>query len=129
MPSVSELLSAGRLQEAEWHIRRGDRSPLSLDGLAQRLGTRLNPQLFFVSPGYYAPFSDWHEAQSLCAQAYESDSVIQRYRDVASTSISHNPSSLPISPYTIRQLAALQHAWLSTGRPNTIGSLCRPCRF
>lgn len=60
--SVDSLLAAGRLQEAEWHMRRGAPASVSLDALAQHLETQLLPNSFFVSPGYYAPLPSWAEA-------------------------------------------------------------------
>ena len=48
--SVAELFSAGRLQEAEWLMRRGASAPLSLGQLAERLGTNLAHGPFLFPP-------------------------------------------------------------------------------
>lgn len=118
--SVEALLAAGRLQEAEWHMRRGAPASLSLEALAQRLGTQLSPHSFFVSPGYYAPLPSWAEAEHYCGQAYQAASVVERYRRAARQAQSQSHSSQPIGPYAIRQLAALQHAWIALGRPSLL---------
>lgn len=113
--SVAELFSAGRLQEAEWLMRRGASAALSLGQLAERLGTHLDPEPFFVSPGYYAPLPSWAEAEACCGDAYQATSVIERYRC--------QPIADPnqaIGAYTIRQLAAFQHVWLALGQPTTL---------
>jgi len=113
--SVAELFSAGCLQEAEWLMRRGASAPLSLGQLAKRLGTRLDPEPFFVSPGYYAPLPSWAEAEAFCGDAYQATSVIDRYQ--------RQPASDPnqaIGAYTIRQLAAFQHVWLALGQPASL---------
>jgi len=110
--SVDSLLAAGRLQEAEWHMRRGAPASLSLDALAQHLETQLLPNSFYVSPGYYAPLPSWARAEVCCGEAYQATSVIERYR--------RQPIADPnqaIGAYTIRQLAALQHVWLVLGQP------------
>ena len=114
---VSDLLASGRLQEAEWHMRRGAKAPLDLIQLAEYLGTQLDPKSFFVSPGYYAPLPSWEEACRCCGQAYEAASVVERYRSAAHQASAQN-KSLQIGPYAMRQLAAIQHAWLDLGRPN-----------
>ena len=119
-PSVEALLAAGRLQEAEWLMRRGAPAPLDLSQLAQRLGTRLPADPFFVSPGYYAPLLNWAEAERCCGQAYQADSVLDRYSTAARQAQSQPNPQLPIGPYAIRQLAALQHAWLALGRPSPL---------
>jgi len=113
--SVDSLLAAGRLQEAEWHIRRGAPASLSLDALAQHLETQLLHNSFFVSPGYYAPLPSWAEAEACCGDAYQASSVVDRYR--------RQPTAEPnqaIGAYTIRQLAAFQHVWLALGQPATL---------
>lgn len=112
IPSVADLLAAGRLQEAEWLMRRGASAPLSISELAQHLHTQLARDLFFVSPGYYAPLPNWAEAERCCGDAYQAISVVERYRK----QLQSKPSQL-IGAYTIRQLAALQHAWLELGQP------------
>ena len=86
-PTVADLLSAGRLQEAEWLMRRGAPSPLDLTELAKQLGTKLAPEPFFLSPGYYAPLPSWEEASRCCGQAYQAASVVERYRYAATQSI------------------------------------------
>jgi putative methyltransferase (TIGR04325 family) len=118
--TVEHLLSSGRLQEAEWLIRRGVASPLTVQQLAQQLGTSLAHEPFFVSPGYYAPLSNWAEAQACCGDAYQAASVVSRYRLAARQTIAQRIPQLVIDPYTMRQLAALQHAWLALGRPSTL---------
>ena len=118
--SISSLLSAGRLQEAEWLMRRGHDSPLSIYDLASRLGTRLNPDHFFVSPGYYAPLNSWSEVEQLCGQAYESSSVINRYKLRAHNDREDHLIPRVIDPYSIRQLAALHHVWFSCGQPESL---------
>jgi len=115
--SVPQLLSAGRLQEAEWLMRRGGEAPLSLKQLAQRLGTRLSSEPFFVSPGYYAPLPSWVEAERCCGEAYHAASVVERYQQVARLALSQQNTLSPLSPYTIRQLAALHHTWMALNRP------------
>ena len=113
--SVAELFSAARLQEAEWLMRRGASVPLSLGQLAEHLGTLLDPEPFFVSPGYYAPLPSWAEAEACCGDAYQAPSVIERYQ--------RQPAADPnqaIGAYTIRQLAAFQHVWLALGQPATL---------
>ena len=111
--SVADLLVAGRLQEAEWLMRRGASTPLSIGELAQRLHTQLSPESFFVSPGYYAHLPNWAVAERCCGDAYQASSVVERYR----RQLPSKPSQL-IGAYTIRQLAALQHAWLELGQPS-----------
>ena len=106
-------MAAGRLQEAEWLMRRGASTPLSIGELAERLHTQLLPESFFVSPGYYAPLPNWAEAERCCGDAYQASSVVERYRQQHQS----KPSQL-IGVYTIRQLAALQHAWLELGQPS-----------
>jgi len=118
--SVAQLLTAGRLQEAEWLMRRGADAPLTVQQLAQRLGTRLSSEPFFVSPGYYAPLTSWAEAERCCGDAYQAGSVVDRYQQAARQALSQRNPRLPIGPYTMRQLAALQHAWLAQGRPTTL---------
>jgi putative methyltransferase (TIGR04325 family) len=113
--SVADLLAAGRLQEAEWLMRRGASTPLSIGELAERLHTQLSPESFFVSPGYYAPLPNWAEAERCCGDAYQASSVVERYR----RQLPSKPSQL-IGAYTIRQLAALQHAWLELGQPSQL---------
>lgn len=120
MPAISDLLAAGRLQEAEWHMRRGESSPVNLHQLAQRLGTRLDPESFFVSPGYYAPLPSWAEAELCCGQAYEAASVVDRYCQGTRQALAQSGSLRLIGPYAMRQLAALQHAWLALGRPSPL---------
>ena len=113
--SVAELFSAGRLQEAEWLMRRGVSAPLSLGQLSERLRTRLDPEPFFVSPGYYAPLPSWAEAEAFCGDAYQSTSVIDRYQ--------RQPIADPnqaIGANTIRHLAAFQHVWLALGQPASL---------
>jgi putative methyltransferase (TIGR04325 family) len=117
---VADLLNAGRLQEAEWLMRRGADAPLKLQQLAQQLGTRLASEPFFVSPGYYAPLSNWAEAEHCCGDAYQAGSVVESYQRAARQSIAQRNQQLPIDPYTMRQLAALQHTWLAQGRPSTL---------
>ncbi len=112
--TVEALLAAGRVQEAEWQMRRGATSPLSLAQLAQRLGTRLDPQAFYVTPGYYAPLPSWAEAERCCGDAYQAETVVERYRRAAQQAASERQ---PLDAYTMRQLAGLQHAWLAAGRP------------
>ena len=113
--SVAELFAAGRLQEAEWLMRRGASAPLSLGQLAERLGTRLDPEPFFVSPGYYAPLPSWPEAEACCGDAYQAPSVIERYQRQPTV----DPNQA-IGAYTIRQLAAFQHVWLALGQPASL---------
>ena len=113
--SVSDLLACGRLQEAEWLMRRGETAPLTLGQLAQRLATQLSPELFFVTPGYYAPLPSWSEAERCCGDAYQAHTVVERYRQ----QFQNTPREL-IDAYTIRQLAALQHVWLELGQPSQI---------
>ena len=43
--------------------------------------------------------------------------VVERYRSAAHQASAQN-KSLQIGPYAMRQLAAIQHAWLDLGRPN-----------
>lgn len=117
-PSVLDLLSTGRLQEAEWLMRHGAPAPLDLTQLAQRLGTQLAPEPFFVSPGYYAPLPSWAEAEHCCGQAYQAASVVERYRQAARLAVAHHRPESPIGPYVMRQIAGLQHAWLALGRPS-----------
>lgn len=112
---VADLLAAGRLQEAEWLIRRGAFAPLSISELAQLLHTQLSPESFFVAPGYYAPLLNWAYAERCCGDAYQASSVVERYRQ----QLQSKPSQL-IGSYTIRQLAALQHAWLELGQPSQL---------
>ena len=119
-PTVSDLLSAGRLQEAEWLIRSGHPSPLTLVDLAHQLGTSLDPKSFFVSPGFYAPLPSWSAARSLCGHAYEASSVLDRYRNIANQSLCSQQPQIFLSSYAIRQLAALHHAWLSLGQPSVL---------
>lgn len=119
-PSVTDLLSAGRLQEAEWLMRRGAPAPLDLTELSRRLGTQLATEPFYVSPGYYAPLSSWSEACRCCGKAYQAASVVERYRENAhKTTLQHGPEQ-PIGTYALRQLAALQHAWIGLGSPNPL---------
>ena len=118
--SVAQLLSAGRLQEAEWLMRRGAEAPLCVQQLAQQLGTRLASEPFFVSPGYYAPLPSWAEAERCCGDAYQAGSVVERYQRAARQAIASGNQQKPIDPYTMRQLAALQHAWLEQGQPSTL---------
>lgn len=118
--SIADLLAVGRCQEAEWHMRNGAKGPLNLNELAEKLGTRLDPELFFVSPGYYAPLPSWKEAERCCGKAYEASSVIARYRQVARQELAQQASGRPIGPYAMRQLAAMQHAWISLERPTTL---------
>ena len=113
--SVAELFAAGRLREAEWLMRRGASAPLSLGQLAERLGTRLDPEPFFVSPGYYAPLPSWAEAEACCGDAYQAPSVIERYQRQPAV----DPNQA-IGAYTIRQLAAFQHVWLALGQPASL---------
>ena len=113
--SVAELFTAARLQEAEWLMRRGASAPLSLGQLAERLGTHLDPEPFFVSPGYYAPLPSWAEAEAFCGDAYQAQSVIERYQRQSIA----DPNQA-IGAYTIRQLAAFQHVWLALGQPATL---------
>lgn len=113
--SVPDLLTAGRLQEAEWLMRRGASTPLTICELAERLQTQLSPAKFYVSPGYYAPLPNWAEAERCCGDAYQASSVVERYR----RQLQSKPSPL-IGAYTIRQLAALQHAWLELGQPSQL---------
>ena len=113
--SVAELFAAGRLQEAEWLMRRGSSAPLFLGQLAERLGTRLDPEPFFVSPGYYAPLPSWPEAEACCGDAYQAPSVIERYQRQPTV----DPNQA-IGAYTIRQLAAFQHVWLALGQPASL---------
>ena len=120
IPSVSDLLSAGRLQEAEWLMRRGAPAPLDLNQLARQLQTQLAIEPFFVSPGYYAPLPSWAEANRCCGQAYQAESVVKCYRQAAQQAITQQRPEHPIGPYAIRQLAALQHAWLALGRPDPL---------
>ena len=120
IPSVTDLLSAGRLQEAEWLMRHNAPSPLDLTQLAQRLGTSQDPEPFFVSPGYYGPLPSWIEAKRCCGQAYQSVSVVQRYRQAARQAMTRHGPENPIGPYAMRRLAALQHAWLGLGRPSPL---------
>jgi len=90
-------------------------APISLGQLAERLGTRLDPGPFFVSPGYYAPLPSWPEAEAFCGDAYQSASVVERYK--------RQPAADPnqaIGAYTIRQLAAFQHVWLALGQPTSL---------
>ena len=118
--SVLDLLSAGRLQEAEWLIRRGAHSPLSINELKERLGTNMDTDSFYVSPGYYAPLPSWTEARKCCGEAYQADSVLQQYRQKAADKKVQYGNNKTIDSYTIRQLAALQHAWISLGRPQQL---------
>jgi putative methyltransferase (TIGR04325 family) len=115
--SVVQLLTAGRLQEAEWLMRRGAEAPLNVQQLAQQLGTRLAAEPFFVSPGYYAPLTNWAEATHCCGDAYQAATVVERYQQTARQAIAQRNQPRPIDPYAMRQLAALQHAWLAEGRP------------
>ena len=101
-------------------MRRGSPTPLDLNQLAQRLGTRLSPTPFFVSPGYYAPLRSWAEASRCCGQGYQADSVVDRYRTAALIKETQNDQKDAVDPYAIRQLAALQHVWLSMGCPNPL---------
>ena len=101
-------------------MRRGAPSPLDLTELAKQLGTKLAPEPFFLSPGYYAPLPSWEEASRCCGQAYQAASVVERYRYAATQSIAGQRRKHPIGPYVIRQLAALQHAWLALDRPNPL---------
>ena len=89
-------------------------------GLAQRLGTQLSPHSFFVSPGYYAPLPSWAEAEHCCGQAYQAESLVERYRLAARQAQSNSNGLQPIGPYAMRQLAALQHAWIALGRPGPL---------
>ena len=98
-------------------MRRGAPASLSLEALAQRLGTQLSPHSFFVSPGYYAPLPSWAVAEHCCGQAYQAASVVERYRRAARQAQSPSHGLQPIGPYAMRQLAALQHAWIALGRP------------
>jgi putative methyltransferase (TIGR04325 family) len=118
--SVEQLLNGGRLQQAEWLMRRGANAPLSLQQLAQRLGTRLASDSFFVSPGYYAPLSSWADAERCCGDAYQAGSVVERYQHAARQLAAQRNQHQPVDPYTMRQLAALQHAWLAQGRPSSL---------
>ena len=118
--AVAQLLSTGRLQEAEWLIRQGASSPVSLRRLAHDLDTGLDPESFFVSAGYYAPFQSWSDAASLCGEAYQSDSVLDSYRRIALNNSTQNVAKINCNPYALRQLASLQHAWLALGRPQTL---------
>jgi len=120
MPAVPDLLAAGRLQEAEWLMRRGAQAPLDLSQLAQRLGTRLDSESFFVSPGYYAPLPNWAEAERCCGQNYEAASVVERYRQGARQALAQQGPVQPIGPYAMRQLGALQYAWLALERPSPL---------
>ena len=45
---------------------------------------------------------------------------MERYRYAANQSIAGQWRKHPIGPYVIRQLAALQHAWLALDRPNPL---------
>ena len=99
-------------------MRRGAPAPLDLPQLAQRLGTQLAAEPFFVSPGYYAPLPSWADAERCCGQAYQAGSVVERYRLAARQASLHQGPEHPIGPYAMRQLSALQHVWLSLGRPN-----------
>lgn len=99
-------------------MRCGASAPLDLTELAQRLGTQLSPDPFYVSPGYYAPLPSWSEAERCCGQAYQAGSVVERYRQAARQASLQQGSEHPIGPYSMRQLAALQHTWLALGRPN-----------
>ena len=49
--SIKELLSSGRYQEAEWLIREGQPSPITLDKLASLPQFNSDPKNFFISPG------------------------------------------------------------------------------
>lgn len=118
--SVADLLASGRLHETEWLMRRGETSAVNLHQLSQRLGTRLDPKPFFVSPGYYAPLSSWSHAAFVCGQAYQSDSVVKSYRKRTSHDLIQHRVKQPNNPYAIRQLAALQHAWLALDRPGSL---------
>jgi putative methyltransferase (TIGR04325 family) len=118
--SVEAFLAAGRLQEAEWHMRRGAAAPLGLEQLAQRLGTGLDAHSFYVSPGYYAPLPSWVEAQRCCGAAYQAASVVERYQRAARQAHVQHVSPGPVGPYAMRQLAALQHAWLALGQPQNL---------
>ena len=118
--SVVELLSVGRLQEAEWLIRRGAHSPLSINELKERLGTSMDAESFYVTPGYYAPLHSWAEAKKCCGEAYQAESVVQQYRERAVNANVQNGSKKIIGLYAIRQLAALQHAWINLGRPHQL---------
>jgi putative methyltransferase (TIGR04325 family) len=117
---VTDLLSKGRLQEAEWLMRKGAPAPLDLTQLAQRLGTKLDVEHFFVSPGYYAPFSSWAEAKQICGDAYQASSVVERYRQIARSEQGQNLLLRTIGPYAMRQMTAMQHAWLALGRPRSL---------
>ena len=116
--TVLDLLSAGRLQEAEWLMRKGNPAPFDLNELKRRLGTCLDPNTFFVTPGYYAPLSSWLEAERCCGQAYQAESVVQRYRQKAQKEALQHSTNSPIGSYAMRQLAALQHTWIELGQPN-----------
>lgn len=118
--SVVHLLNAGRLQEAEWLMRRGAEAPFSVQELAQRLGTCLPTEQFFVSPGYYAPMPSWTDAESCCGAAYQAGSVVERYQHAARQLMAQRNPRRPIGSYTMRQLAVLQHAWLAQGRPTAL---------
>lgn len=118
--SVAKLLEAGRLQEAEWLMRRGADAPLSVQQMAQQLGTNLKIKPFFISPGYYAPLPNWSEAVHCCGKAYQADSVVERYRVAAHNAINQHNQQLTIDGYSMRQLAALQHVWLAQNRPSTL---------
>ena len=118
--SVNDLLSLGRLQEAEWLMRRGAPAPLDLTQLAHLLDTKLAVEPFFVSPGYYAPLPSWADAERCCGEAYQASSVVERYRHVSRQLSACQGPERPIGPYAMRQLAAFQHVWLALDRPNPL---------
>ena len=91
---------------------------MDLTQLAHRLGTHLAPDSFFVSPGYYAPLPSWGHAVRSCGKAYGAVSVVERYRKVALQALVPQQAPYSLGPYAVRQLAAMQHAWLALGCPN-----------
>ncbi len=117
--SIKELLSSGRYQEAEWLIREGQPSPITLDKLASLPQFNSDPKNFFISPGYYAPISSWEIAQQLCGIGYNDISIVDRYkRDIEEINKNRHIKSTHLGAYAIRQFSAMQYVWCQLGQPS-----------
>ena len=89
--------------------------PYPLANLLSALAPGLPLSHFLFHPVTTLRFRAGAEAEAFCGDAYQAQSVIERYQRQPAAD-----ANQAIGAYTIRQLAAFQHVWLALGQPASL---------